>query len=48
MIISEKAIAGKNIANILAGKNVPASSIGYAHAFEFTKDNEKLLKELSK
>ena len=41
MIISEKAIAGKNIANILAGKNVPASSIGYAHAFEFTKDNEK-------
>ncbi|MCR4335712.1 MAG: DNA topoisomerase I [archaeon] len=41
LIISEKAIAGRNIANILAGKQVPLSSIGSAQAFRFNKGNDE-------
>ncbi len=43
LIISEKAIAGKNIANILAGKQVPLASIGSAQAFRFSKGNEEYI-----
>jgi DNA topoisomerase I len=37
LIIAEKAIAGKRIAGILAGKNVPESSISNAKAFLFER-----------
>ena len=40
VIISEKAIAGRSIANILAGKQVPLTSIGSAQAFAFKWKNE--------
>ncbi|MFH1391390.1 MAG: DNA topoisomerase I [Candidatus Diapherotrites archaeon] len=41
LIISEKAIAGRNIANILAGKQVPQANIGSAQAFRFSKGNDE-------
>ncbi len=41
LVVSEKAIAGRNIAALLAGKNVPQSSIGSAPAFRFSKDGEE-------
>lgn len=40
LIISEKAIAGQNIASILAGKNIAASSLGSAQVFRFKWGNE--------
>ncbi|MCR4368518.1 MAG: DNA topoisomerase I [archaeon] len=39
LIISEKAIAGKTIAGILAGKNVSVSSIASAQVFRFRRDD---------
>ncbi|HZX20396.1 MAG TPA: DNA topoisomerase I [archaeon] len=38
IIVSEKAIAGQNIAQILAGKHVALTSVGSAQAFKFTRD----------
>jgi len=41
LIISEKAIAGRNIANILAGKQVPLSNIASAQAFRFKRGSDE-------
>ncbi len=41
VIVSEKAIAGRSIANILAGKNVPLTNVASAQAFRFTRNNEE-------
>ncbi|MFH1256613.1 MAG: DNA topoisomerase, partial [Candidatus Diapherotrites archaeon] len=41
LIISEKAIAGRRIASILAGKEVPESHKGKSPAFEFKMDGEQ-------
>ncbi|MFH1588293.1 MAG: DNA topoisomerase [Candidatus Diapherotrites archaeon] len=41
LIISEKAIAGKRIASILAGTDVPVSNISNAQAFEFSRQGEE-------
>jgi len=44
MIISEKAIAGSNIASLLAGKNVPSTSLGNSQVFEFSnKDGQYIV-----
>lgn len=41
LIIAEKAIAGRRIAAILAGKQLPGTKSGYAVRFDFEKDNKK-------
>ncbi len=41
VIIAEKSIAGKRIASILAGKDVPEKSEHGARVFEFEENNEK-------
>lgn len=41
LIIAEKAIAGKRIAAILAGKPLPGTREGYAIKFDFEKDGKK-------
>lgn len=43
LIITEKAIAGRRIAAILAGKQIAASSVGKAQAFEFKKEGKELI-----
>ena len=40
LVIAEKSIAGKTIAEHLAGKTVPASSEGKAQVFRFKKGSE--------
>ncbi len=41
LIIAEKAIAGRRIAAILAGKPLPGTREGYAIRFDFEKDGKK-------
>ena len=41
LIIAEKAIAGRRIAAILAGKELPGEKSGYAVRFDFEKDGRK-------
>ena len=41
MVVSEKAIAGKSIADILAGASVPTTSSGSAQVFRFKSGNDE-------
>ncbi len=43
LIITEKAIAGARIAQILAGKTVPAERTGAAQLFSFSKDGKEFI-----
>ncbi len=43
LIITEKAIAGKRISAILAGKQIPAGFVGKAQLFKFKRDGKELI-----